>query len=102
MRLKPNLKIETRNSRCIFDSNNCRFITDFRQDLLRRQDVLEKSHRRQLMTEIKKKQALKKQVQSANEKIYALEKTVKVVMICTIFCKDSCRFLGKGEAGAQT
>ena len=54
------------------------------------------------MTEIKKKQALKKQVQSANEKIYALEKTVKVVMICTIFCKDSCRFLGKGEAGAQT
>merc|ERR1712106_510173 len=44
---------------------------------MRRQDILEKSHRRQLMTEIKKKQSLKKQLQSANENIYALEQAVK-------------------------
>ena len=30
------------------------------------------------MAEIKKKQALKKQLQTANENIYALEKTIKV------------------------
>jgi hypothetical protein len=30
------------------------------------------------MAEIKKKQALKKQLQAANENIYALEKAVKV------------------------
>ena len=59
------------------------------QDLLRRQDLLEKSHRRQLMAEIKKKQALKKQLQTANENIYALEKTIKVKKeskMLKIFC----------------
>ena len=40
--------------------------------------MLEKSHRRQLMSEVKKKQSLKKQLLSANEVIYSLENCLKV------------------------
>ena len=38
----------------------------------------ERGFRRQIMSEIKKKQSLKKQLQSANEKIYEFEITLKV------------------------
>ena len=47
----------------------------------RKFQLAERSHRRQIGTEIKKKQSLKKQLQMANEKISALEESVKVVKI---------------------
>ena len=45
----------------------------------RKFQLAERSHRRQIGTEIKKKQSLKKQLQMANEKISALEESIKVV-----------------------
>ena len=53
----------------------------WQKEILKKQEDLEKNHRRQLLTEIKKKQALKKQLQSASEMIYALEKTIKVLQL---------------------
>ena len=53
----------------------------WQKEILKKQEDLEKNHRRQLLTEIKKKQALKKQLQSASEMIYALEKTIKVIQL---------------------
>ena len=44
--------------------------------------MIEKSHRRQLMSEIKKKQSLRKQLMSANEVIYSLENCLKVFRFC--------------------
>ena len=48
------------------------------KELANRQEMIEKSHRRQLVAEIKKKQALKKQLMSASEMIYSLENCLKV------------------------
>ena len=48
------------------------------KELANRQEMIEKSHRRQLVSEIRKKQALKKQLMSASEVIYSLENCLKV------------------------
>ena len=48
------------------------------KELASRQEMIEKSHRRQLVSEIRKKQALKKQLLSASEVIYSLENCLKV------------------------
>ena len=40
--------------------------------------MVEKSHRRQMMAEIKKKQNLRKELQTAQEKVAELERQVKV------------------------
>ena len=51
------------------------------KELASRQEMIEKSHRRQLVSEIRKKQALKKQLMSASEMIYSLENCLKVGII---------------------
>ena len=48
------------------------------KELDKRFQLSERSFRRQIMSEIKKKQSLKKQLQNANEKIYEFEITLKV------------------------
>ena len=48
------------------------------KELTNRQEMIEKSHRRQLVSEIRKKQTLKKQLLSATEVIYSLENCLKV------------------------
>ena len=48
------------------------------KELTNRQEMIEKSHRRQLVSEIRKKQTLKKQLLSASEVIYSLENCLKV------------------------
>ena len=48
------------------------------EELTNRQEMIEKSHRRQLVSEIRKKQTLKKQLLSASEVIYSLENCLKV------------------------
>ena len=53
-------------------------MSDLIKELANRQEMIDKSHRRQLVSEIKKKQALKKQLMSASEVIYSLENCLKV------------------------
>ena len=50
------------------------------EELEKRFNLSERGFRRQIMSEIKKKQSLKKQLQSANEKIYESEITLKVFL----------------------
>ena len=68
-----NFILYLRIKRKIFYENVCK-------ELVSKQEMIEKSHRRQLMAEVKKKQSFKKQLMSANEVIYSLENCLKVCL----------------------
>ena len=54
------------------------------KDLLHRQDVLEKSHKQQLITEIRKKKALTVELQTAEQKIKEMDNVLKVNFLITL------------------
>ena len=67
----------------------------------KRFQVSERSFRRQIMSEIRKKQSLKKQLQNANEKIYEFEITLKVSAFLDGFI-ETILLSGEGKTDQQT
>ena len=70
------------------------------KDLLHRQDILEKSHRQQLIMEVKKKKEVKKQLAATEERVKTLESMVmekdKLINRLHIYSRR------QGERGAPT
>ena len=70
------------------------------KDLLHRQDILEKSHRQQLIMEVKKKKEVKKQLAATEERVKTLENMVmekeKLINRLHIYSRR------QGERGAPT
>ena len=55
------------------------------QELLHRQDIVERSHKQQMMKEIKKRKILTHQQQQAEDKIKEIEKTLHVIIYIKTF-----------------